>query len=144
MLSVEEREAIDYLKSRLYENECCKFIDVPQNDLRIFLNLVKKLQKNFTLKNNKICNLEFIIEKQIEEMKRHIDLDNECEIAYISKIKNLENNDKKWKDKIKAKIEEVEQWELYNMKIPRLSTLDERLGAKIGIKYVLQSLLEKE
>lgn len=47
-------------------------------------------------------------------------------------------------DKIKAKIEEVEQWELYNMKIPRLSTLDERLGAKIGIKYVLQSLLEKE
>lgn len=48
------------------------------------------------------------------------------------------------KDKIKAKIQEVEQWELYNMKIPRLSTLDERLGAKIGIKYVLQSLLEKE
>lgn len=48
------------------------------------------------------------------------------------------------KDKIKAKIEEVEQCELYNMKIPRLSTLDERLGAKIGIKYVLQSLLEKE
>lgn len=47
-------------------------------------------------------------------------------------------------DKIKAKIQEVEQWELYNMKIPRLSTLDERLGAKIGIKYVLQSLLEKE
>lgn len=40
------------------------------------------------------------------------------------------------KDTIKAKIEEVEQWELYNMKIPKLSTLDERLGAKIGIKYV--------
>lgn len=48
------------------------------------------------------------------------------------------------KDKIKAKIEEVEQWGLYNMKIPKLSTLDERLGAKIGIKYVLQSLLGKE
>ena len=30
------------------------------------------------------------------------------------------------------------------MKIPKLSTLDERLGAKIGIKYVLQSLLGKE
>lgn len=56
----------------------------------------------------------------------------------------IENNDKKWEDKIKAKIEEVERWELYNMKIPRLSTLDERLGAKIGIKYVLQSLLGKE
>lgn len=50
MLSVEEREAIDYLKSRLYENECRKFIDVPQNDLRIFLNLVEKLQKKFHIK----------------------------------------------------------------------------------------------
>lgn len=46
-------------------------------------------------------------------------------------------------DEIKAKIEEVEQWGLYNMKIPKLSTLDERLGAKIGIKYVLQELLEE-
>lgn len=90
MLSVEEREAIDYLKSRLYENECRKFIDVPQNDLRIFLNLVEKLQKDFTLKNHKICNLEFIIEKQFEEMKRHIDLDNKCEIALNTKIMNLE------------------------------------------------------
>ena len=42
-------------------------------------------------------------------MKRHIDLNNECEIAYISKIKNLENNDKKWKDKIKARIEEIDK-----------------------------------
>lgn len=48
------------------------------------------------------------------------------------------------KNKIKAKIEEVEQWELYNMKIPKLNTLDERLGAKIGIKYVLQLLLKEE
>lgn len=104
MLSVEEREAIDYLKSRLYENECRKFIDVPQNDLRIFLNLVERLQKNFTLKNNKICNLEFIIEKQIEEMKRHIDLDNECEIAYISKIKNLEKEIEELKDKNKKLV----------------------------------------
>lgn len=60
----------------------------------------------------------------------------------MSKADELCN--KKWKDKIKAKLEEVEQWELYNMKIPKLSTLDERLGAKIGIKYVLQSLLEEE
>ena len=133
MLSIEERETIEYIKSRLYGNE-----------LRIFLNLVEKLQKDFTLKNHKIYNLEFIIEKQFEEMKRHIDLDNECEIALNSKIMDLEKEIEELKDKIKAKIEEVEQWELYNMKIPRLSTLDERLGAKIGIKYVLQSLLEEE
>lgn len=82
--------------------------------------------------------------QKIEEMKKQIDLNNECEIALNNRIMDLENADKKWEDKIKAKIQEVEQWELYNMKIPRLSTLDERLGAKIGIKYVLQSLLEKE
>lgn len=45
--------------------------------------------------------------------------------------------------KIKAKIEEIDNIELCSMRIPKLSTLDERLGAKIGIKYVLQSLLER-
>ena len=43
MLSIEERETIEYIKSRLYGNE-----------LRIFLNLVEKLQKDFTLKKHKI------------------------------------------------------------------------------------------
>ena len=65
-------------------------------------------------------------------------------VRTLREVQSLNNKLEKWKDKIKAKIQEVEQWELYNMKIPRLSTLDERLGAKIGIKYVLQSLLEKE
>ena len=73
------------------------------------------------------------------------------------KIKKLEEEIDDWKftknyvednyihkNEIKRKIEEVKQWELYNMKIPKLSTLDERLGAKIGIEYVLQSLLEKK
>lgn len=75
----------------------------------------------------------------------------------IEKYKELKEEIENWKftkeyveknyidkSKIKAKIEEVEQWGLYNMKIPKLSTLDERLGAKIGIKYVLQSLLGEE
>ena len=61
-------------------------------------------------------------------------------VRTLREVQSLNNKLEKWKDK----IQEVEQWELYNMKIPRLSTLDERLGAKIGIKYVLQSLLEKE
>ena len=76
--------------------------------------------------------------KEIEELK---DESKEYQIGFAQ---GCYEKDLDWKDKIKAKIEEVEQWELYNMKIPRLSTLDERLGAKIGIKYVLQSLLEKE
>ena len=76
--------------------------------------------------------------KEIEELK---DESKEYQIGFAQ---GCYEKDLDWKDKIKAKIEEVEQWELYNMKIPKLSTLDERLGAKIGIKYVLQSLLEKK
>ena len=89
MLSDEEKKAIEYLESRLYGNEGCKFIDVAQSDLRIFLKLVENLQKDIeswkkycdeqendiTLKNNKICDLEFKIEKQskeIEELKEEI------------------------------------------------------------------------
>ena len=79
-----------------------------------------------------------IIKAKIEELK---DESKEYQIGFAQ---GCYEKDLDWKDKIEAKIQEVEQWELYNMKIPRLSTLDERLGAKIGIKYVLQSLLEKE
>ena len=91
---------------------------------------------------NSIETILNLIEKQskeIEELKKPKYVIN-CKTNEITKL----TNDFVSKDKIKAKIQEVEQWELYNMKIPRLSTLDERLGAKIGIKYVLQSLLEKE
>lgn len=152
MLSDEEKEALINFKS---EYETCDHYSsdliIELDDAEIILNLIEK-QSN-----------------EIEEMKKQLDLDNECEIALNSKIMDLEKEieelkrekaKRSWvhikengeveplfyisKDKIKAKIEEVEQWELYNMKIPRLSTLDERLGAKIGIKYVLQSLLEKE
>ena len=65
-------------------------------------------------------------------------------VRALREVQSLNYKLEKLQDKIKAKIEEVEQWELYNMKIPKLSTLDERLGAKIGIKYVLQSLLEEK
>ena len=91
---------------------------------------------------NKLDEKNIPIETLLAEFERLEDLeDRKVQIEYI----NVFNKGvKSVEDKIKAKIEEVEQWELYNMKIPKLSTLDERLGAKIGIKYVLQSLLEKE
>ena len=47
----EEKKAIEYLKSRLYGNEGCKFIDVAQSDLRIFLNLIKKQQAEIEKKD---------------------------------------------------------------------------------------------
>lgn len=127
MLSIEERETIEYIKSRLYGNE-----------LRIFLNLVEKLQKDFTLKNHKICNLEFIIEKQFKEMKRHIDLDNECEKALNSKIMNLEkeiqDRDKKLQDKAKELI--FEKQELTSTLLD--STPNDKIKAKIEVLEKLQ------
>lgn len=74
----EEKEAIEYLKVRLYGNEGCKSIDVAQRDLRIFLKLIDRTEKeieswkkysneqeeNITGKNNKICDLEFEIENK--------------------------------------------------------------------------------
>ena len=101
--------------------------------------VLKTAKENYGLTSAEQKILVNLIEKQskeIEELKE----DSCC-------MTNCVKRDKEklfLEDKIKAKIEEVEQWELYNMKIPKLSTLDERLGAKIGIKYVLQSLLEKE
>lgn len=83
--------------------------------------------------SDEIVSLNVGHEKYEQAVKGLLDLYN----------KEKEKN-KELEDKIKATIEEVEQWELYNMKIPKLSTLDERLGAKIGIKYILQSLLARE
>ena len=122
MLSDEEKKAIDKLK------RSANYFVMPIYETKIILELIEKQSKEIeelTDKNKKLKDKakELIFEKQ------------ELTSGLLDSTPN---------DKIKAKIEEVEQWELYNMKIPRLSTLDERLGAKIGIKYVLQSLLEKE
>lgn len=120
-MNEEEKKAIERFKANA--NYCITSKETTQT----ILNLIEKQQKEIEELNKYIedrakigKNIQTFINKDYVEQE------------YISK------------DKIKAKIEELEQWELYNMKIPRLSTLDERLGAKIGIKYVLQSLLEKE
>lgn len=83
-MNEEEKEAIEYLKVRLYGNEGCKYIDVAQEDLRIFLKLVTRKEKelenwkkycdeqeeNITEKSNKICDLEFEIENQQLELEK--------------------------------------------------------------------------
>ena len=45
-MNEEEKNAIEYLKTRLYGNEGCKYIDVSQEDLRIFINLVDRKEKD--------------------------------------------------------------------------------------------------
>ena len=83
-MSEEEKKAIEYLKTRLYGNEGCKYIDVAQEDLRIFINLVDRKEKDIegrkkyceeieeeqTEMSNKNCELEFEIEKLKKELKQ--------------------------------------------------------------------------
>ena len=87
-MNEEEKEAIEYLKTRLYGNEGCKYIDVAQEDLRIFINLVdrkekdiegwkkycEEIEKEQTEMSNKNCELEFEVEKlqkENEELKEY-------------------------------------------------------------------------
>ena len=158
MLSDEEKQAIEYLESRLYGNEGCKIIDVAQSDLRIFLKLVENSQKDIeswkkycdeqendiTLKNNKICDLEFHVEKQSKEIEGLIKVSKEC-------IEEKFNNDNKWEDKIKAKIEELQEEievkrEIAKNPMDRVSgrLLTDSIVELEKTKKVLQSLLEKE
>ena len=73
-MNEEEKEAIEYLKTRLYGNEGCKYIDVAQEDLRIFINLIDRLQKE---KEEKIIyptpENPISIEIQSSEMYRKIE-----------------------------------------------------------------------
>lgn len=133
MLSDEEKEALDKLSSK--KNETTWNDTIRQIKREEIKDVVVTRQKYITAVLNLIEKQSKEIEKLKEKCKELIFEKQELTSALLDSTPN---------DKIKAKIEEVEQWELYNMKIPRLSTLDERLGAKIGIKYVLQSLLEKE
>lgn len=84
-MNKEGKEAIEYLTARLYGNEGCKYIDVAQKDLRIFINLVETQEKdiedwkkysneqeeNIIKKNNQISNLEFLIEKTQKENEKY-------------------------------------------------------------------------
>lgn len=83
-ISKEQLEAIEYLKTRLYGNEGCKYIDVAQEDLRIIINLVDRKEKDIegwkkyceeieeeqTEMSNKNCELEFKVEKLQKENEK--------------------------------------------------------------------------
>lgn len=125
----EEKKAIEYLKSRLYGNEGCKFIDVAQSDLRIFLNLIETQQKE-------------IEELKTEKAKRswvHIKENGEVEpLFYVSE------------DKIKAKIEDCREI-LYSFEkeLELKANKDkfihkESMNCLLGQISILQSLLDEE
>ena len=124
MLSDEEKQTIDYLKARLYGNEGCKFIDVAQSDLRIFLKLVENLQKE--------------IEELKEQNKTLKNLQNDTNRLYTEMIERknyFERELQKLEDKIKAKIEEYK-------KLSNNVTMQPQIY--LYIIDVLQSLLKEE
>lgn len=83
-MNEEEKNAVEYLKIRLYGNEGCKSIDVAQEDLRIFINLIdrkekdiegwkkhcKEIEEEQTETSNKNCELEFKVEKLQRENEK--------------------------------------------------------------------------
>lgn len=84
-ITKKQKEAIEYLKVRLYGNEGCKYIDVAQEDLRIFINLVdrklkdiegwkkycEEIEEEQTKMSNKNCELEFEVEKLQKENEKY-------------------------------------------------------------------------
>lgn len=150
-MNKEEKKAIEYLKTRLYGNKGCKYIDVAQEDLRIFINLVNRKEKDIegwkkyceeieeeqTEMSNKNCELKFEVEKlqkENEELKYKynkalsdviagVDLDN----TYISK------------QKVKDKIEELPLIIVGRRK--NRKTLE--YGIKLGRRQALQELIEE-
>lgn len=123
-----EKNAVEYLKTRLYGNESCKYIDVAQEDLRIFINLIDSLQKE---------NEELKILKDDIQDKRIVYVDTpEFEENYISaqKIKDeleelkgkLEDISKR-REKSKTKEEETVLWCLEIRTDERIKTLQELL-----------------
>lgn len=111
-MNEEEKQAVEYLKTRLYGNEGCKYIDIAQEDLRIFINLINNLQKENESwksyseeleeeqieKNNKNCELEFEVEKlqkESEKLKNGISnmYDEEAVIGIMGDEFNLSRNE---------------------------------------------------
>lgn len=128
MLSDEEKKAIDELKE-----EINKPVEVPEDrfdtfilynieSAKIVLNLIKKQSKEIEelkIQNNKLAQCHF----KYEEMTG-LDLLLPDKLEYISKEKSEQKEkkayidgtniadklcNKKWEDKIKAKIEELEK-----------------------------------
>ena len=169
MLSDEEKKAVDELKKEINNpvevptDKFNTFILYNIESARTILNLIEKQSKEIEeLKETLKCTQNSWYEDtiKIEEMKKQIDLDNECEIALNSKVMDLEKEIeelKKYKegykllsysldnytskDKIKAKIEELE-----NQKRQWIEDRDNKHKDSeiIYAIEVLQSLLEKE
>ena len=124
-MNEEEKNAIEYLKIRLYGNEGCKYIDVAQEDLRIFTNLIDKLQKENEELKDKNKKLEELLQGTLYEMyKYYRDLANSYQANCISKEKIKDKLKKLEIEKAKGKKDNlIEQFTIEN----KINTLLELL-----------------
>lgn len=145
----EEKRAIEYLKSRLYGNEGCNYIDVAQEDLRIFINLIDRKEKDIEgwkkyceeieekkiEMSNKNCELEFEIEK-LQKENEELKADNyELNNRITDLLENIPVQ--KVKDKIEKLNDESHAEELEDIINRKNYTITEL------VQYVLQELLEE-
>ena len=125
MLSDEEKKAVFQLKD--LENDKEHLIIEQRQAITTILNLIEKQSK------------------EIEDNKKYIDLHYVPYEQYISKLNEL---NKEWEDKIKARIEELENYyrELYKQdNSPNEFLIGQDCLSKLSIlQEVKQSLLEKE
>lgn len=154
-MNEKEKNAIEYLKTRLYGNECCKYIDIAQEDLRIFVNLIDQMKKNINSlekysdeqeeniieKNNNICNLEFQIEKLQKENEtlKNLHIQDNKHLDFI--IQNSIS-----KQKVKGKIEKLNKKideSIDNSKGGQNEVFIEEAGELLAQKRVLQELIEE-
>lgn len=159
-MNEEERNAIEYLKTRLYGNEGCKYIDVAQEDLRIFINLVDRKEKDIegwkkhceeieeeqTEMSNKNCELEFEVEKlqkeneELKEVRKWYFENTINKICSPEMLNKILRDDYISKKEVKDKIEEE--------KLPltivggRRNRKTLEYGIKLGRRQVLQELIE--
>ncbi len=169
-MTKEQKEAIEYLKTRLHGNEGCKYIDVSQEDLRVFINLVDRKEKDIEgwkkyceeieeeqiEMSNKNCELEFEIEKLQKENEEKTTI----LLAGAEKVKQLEKENKDLKadnyelnnritdllenipvQKVKDKIEEIDERIKNPEKISYWASYT--ISECIGIRRILQELLEE-
>lgn len=146
-MNEEEKKAIEYLKTRLHGNEGCKYIDVSQEDLRIFINLVDRKEKDIegwkkyceeieeeqTEMSNKNCELEFEIEKlQKENEELRQDRNNNYQMIALAQNEALGymqgyEDGKKLKRSAIANIVENQQYYIFNKQIEHYKEYIEKL-----------------
>ena len=158
MLSDEEKQAIERLNKRydfFKENPLATnvWLTLDIHNLRIVLNLIEKQSKEIeelNLENIELKKSKIIDKNSIPNQDNFYDCYN-----YISKEESKQKEkqayidgtnaadklcNKKWEDKIKAKIEELDNTES-DKKYTMLFNSDNVMNV---VKAVLQSLLEKE